>query len=126
MAYEITWEADGLYCNLFGRVSISDVVKSIEDETADPRYVLAHYRITDLMHVTEHSVTLNDAEGLATIDSARKNMNPRLLDAIVVTDPFISKIAQVYSANSDRSDLIEVFANVGDARIWLSERLGEK
>jgi len=123
MAYEINWEERGYCCRMHGSVSVAEVVKSIEDETTDPRYSSADFRITDLLAITDHTVTLSDAVGLATIDSARKKMNPNLLDAIVVSDPFVTKIAQLYKATSDRSELIGIFKSVEEARSWLDKLL---
>ncbi len=125
MAYEIIWQKDGLYCHMHGRVPISEIVRSIEDETADPRYNFASYRITDFLHVSDHNATLADAEGLSTIDAVRKELNANLLDAILVTDPFITKLVEHWVATNERPDQIGIFINLDDAKVWLSGRLGK-
>lgn len=121
MAFEIECEDKGLYCQLHGSVSISEIVQSIERETADQRYPSARYRLTDFLQVREHNVTIADAEGLATLDSARKALNPDLRDAIVVTDPLITTLVHHWIAVNERPELIRVFSSLSGARAWLCE-----
>ena len=125
MAYEISWEPDGLYCRMHGEVPISEIVRSIEDETADPRYKSASYRITDFLDATSQNVTLGDVEGLSTIDAVRKELNANVLDAIVVTDPVITKLVQYWVATNERPDSIGIFTTMADAKAWLGQRAGK-
>jgi hypothetical protein len=119
VAYEMFWEARGLYRRYYGRVTDAELMESTVITEASPQFDELRYTILDALEVQELIVSNPSfiAE-LAAIDSAAALTNPHIKVAVVTQSPEIGRLVELYKADPLCPFPTQVFGTLAEARKW--------
>jgi hypothetical protein len=123
MPHQTIRESTGLYQRFLGAVTSPELFNSVVEVHSDPAFASFEYVIKDYLGVEVFDVglkTLIDGRALA-LGAQRKN--PRLVVAVVATDPAIIEASMI--ATSYRLDAYprEIFPTLAAARDWIASRV---
>lgn len=120
MAYEYTWEPEGLYRKFFGDVSGEDILKSNFELHEDPKFEKIQYIINDFTEMVSHSIEIVHTKVYATVDDVISNSKGRLKIALVAIQADHVELAKSYSDQmEDKLFECKIFDTVEDARKWI-------
>lgn len=119
MSYSVDWESKGVYCKLFGSVSISEVRQMAECVVNDPRFSKLQYRITDCLEVTQQDISPGEIDDVVAMDEAYSFANARKYEAAVATDTAVLALLRHWASSSPRQQQLCIFSTLADARKWL-------
>jgi len=119
MPYAIHWEPQGVYKTFHGLVTGAELLQSVQEVAADPRFERLRFEISDYLGAegTDYSQdALNDVRA-TRIGSYQTN--PRVKVAIITRDPDIEN--RIYSTVAARLTLHQtrVFPDLASANVWL-------
>lgn len=122
MSYENIWEATGLYRKYSNDITGEEIIESMEDGYSHPSFNSVSYVINDFLNIKNYDITTSNVLAIAEIDKAAAIRNQDIKVAIVATTPTLQVLATLYGDLIDNSLYTsEVFTNVDEARLWISE-----
>lgn len=124
MGYELIWEPRGVIKRFNGKVTGSDLVQSVIETEADPRFDSFRYVINDFLAITNCSAQIPHADHVATIDIGASITNPRIVIAVVTTSTEIEALTNHYVATSDGAYPTKIFSTMDEARAWINQHVG--
>jgi hypothetical protein len=86
MAYDISWEPNGVHKRLRGVVSAEEFLETVEAVQRDPRFLGMRYLINDFTEVTGHGLTGEVLAELAALKYGAHATNPRCRVLFVTQD----------------------------------------
>jgi hypothetical protein len=86
MAYDISWEPNGVHKRLRGVVSAEEFLETVEAVQRDPRFLGIRYVINDFTDVTGHGLTGDVLGELAALKYGAHATNPRCRVLFVTQD----------------------------------------
>ncbi len=119
MAYEMVWEARGLYRRYYGRMTDVELMESVLRTHSSPHFDELRYVILDALEVEEFVVT-NPAfiAELAALDSASALTNPHIKVAVVADTPEFKQYVAAYNADPLCHYHVLTFSTLAEARKW--------
>lgn len=116
MAYELQWEARGVYKRFNGHVSFPEYARSQELVLGNVRSDDIRYVSNDLLEVEGYAITTEEAEYLAAFNRGTSLSNPHLRVAYVTTDLKIALLVKLVAPLL--SFELKVFPTLAAARAW--------
>jgi len=121
--FEIVWrQPNGLIKRHFNHVTGREVLDANVLAEADARFDNLHYVINDFLGCTRLTVSPEDIEEIAAIDSAAWGSNPNIRIAIAATHPEVLAAADLYANHQLSTFAIRLFSSMDDACAWLGVR----
>jgi len=121
MPYRITWEAQGVYRQYLGDVSIAERRASFEAICADRRFDDARYTITDYLDVAAYEITSEATAEIAALHIGPLRTNPRIVIAAVATRPDVVAAIREFIDHGFTAAPYRVFATLPAARSWTDQ-----
>lgn len=123
MAYQITWEPEGVLTNYSGFLSAREMAESATKLQADPRFDEMRYVINDLSRVSGHDLTEDSILQIAVLNYGAHASNPNCRIAYATADERLTKIIRAtLMMPSMKSYEVEVKPTASEARDWLSSK----
>ena len=123
MAYNVTWEKQGVYCKYSGHVSVADFVHLNEEIAKSHDFERLRYQLTDLRDYDSHNVLKSQAEGIAALQYAHGFTNDRIFRAVVAVDEDVIELVKHWVKHHPTPEKVGLFETVAEARQWIEERL---
>ncbi len=122
MAFEMHWEEYGLRIRYSGRLTYTDLRDATEEMVRNDRFSDALYAIGDYASVEEVVLETIEIEQVAALHWASTLSNPRMIVALVISNPQMAAAFKAYMQVGMVKSLIEVFPTLKQAQNWLRER----
>ena len=127
MPYTIHREPQGVYVRYVGHITAAEMIKSVEEVTADPNFIHFRYRINDFLAVTGYTFQPSDMEYVAAISygGAQSHVVAGFtgLIAQVATDERQIAILKQYTAMKLAPYIFNIVPDVQQARAWIAGQL---
>ncbi len=121
MSLRLHWEPPrGLVKHHFGHVPDAEVLEGNRIAEADARFDTLRYVINDFTDCDSLDTSRTDIETIAAIDGAASISNPRILVAIVATDPDVVAASKAYAESPLNAFATRLFPTMNQARAWLA------
>lgn len=120
MSYELIWETRGVVKRFYGELTGQDMVQSVVDVEADPRFDICRYVINDFLPLEGIAPVDNVIDYIAAIDSAAAETNPNIRIAVVTASPEIIALATQYANSPLNAYPTRIFATLAEARAWIA------
>lgn len=120
MPAEVIWEERGVRRHYSGVVTATEFLQSIFTVQSDPRFDSLAYSILDALDVTGTDVSDFDIKAVAAHSIGAQNSNSTVKVALVVTDPTILAMAQIFLSPPYSSYPAEILSTREEARAWIS------
>jgi hypothetical protein len=121
MSYEVLWEPRGAVKRFWGVVSSADMLRSVVETEADPRFDTLRYVINDFLAISHLTFSAEDVSEVATMDLGASRTNPAIKIAIVATMAELIAFAHQYADSDLNVYPTRIFATMGEARAWAEE-----
>ena len=121
MAYEVTWEGEGLYLKFYGTITAQEVNAVNNEMYGDPRFDGIKYQIWDSTDALKFELTERDADVAAATDASTVSYKPVCRCALVATDTEMRRLIERYiekSLEKGSSWEFKLFERIEDARKW--------
>lgn len=119
MSYELLWHTGGVTKRFFNIVTNDDMLLSVYESEADPRFENLRYVINDFVEIEGCDFETPVAERIAVQDRGAAFSNPNIRIAVVTTHPQVIAAAEVYIASPLNVYQTRIFATIPEARAWL-------
>lgn len=119
MPAEVTWEDRGVRRYYSGVVTATEFLDSIFSVQSDPRFDSLAYSILDALDVTATDVTDFDIKAVAAHSIGALNSNSTVKVAIVVSDPELLAMAQIFLSPPYASYPAEILTTRQEAEEWV-------
>jgi hypothetical protein len=119
MPVEIVWEERGVRRHYSGVVTATEFLESIVAVQRDPRFDALAYSILDTLDVTGTDVTDFDIKAVAAHSIGALNSNSTVKVAIVVSDPTLLAMAQIFLSPPYTSYPADVLDSREAAQAWV-------
>ena len=127
MPYTIQREPRGVLVTYTGHVTAAEMIKSVEEVTADPNFISFRYRINDFLAVTGYTFEQRDMEYVAAISyggaQSHKVAGFTGLIVQVATDEAHIRILKQYASLELVPYHFEICPDLSQARAWIAEQL---
>ena len=120
MSYELRWHPGGVTKYFFAKVTNEDMLLSVYESEADPRFENLRYVINDFLDITGCDFEAPIAERIAIQDRGAAFTNAKTRIAVVTTHPQVIAAAEAYSASPMNIYQTRIFPTMTEARQWLS------
>jgi hypothetical protein len=124
MGYDIRWQHRGVVKRFHGRLTSEDMLQSVVDIEADPRFDDLRWVINDFLAVTEVACHAEVVDDISAIDAAAAMSNPHIRIAVVTDSPAITAMATQYAESDMNAYPTRIFPTFDDATDWLDESSG--
>jgi hypothetical protein len=94
MAYENTWEQNGVVKRFTGFLTAAEFIKSAEDVGADPRFDNLRFVINDFLNVVGNDICEDTVKYIGAMHAGRAFTNPNIWVAFVATDRELGAITE--------------------------------
>ena len=122
MAYQLTWEPNGVYWKYTGNVTGEEIVEASTTIYSDPRFDNLRYKLVDFLDAENISIDKDDVELISYQHIAAARYNPRIKTAIV--SKTYSYLLQLFVENLRISEWeVEVFHHLDNANKWIDRNL---
>ncbi len=119
MAYEMVWEARGVYRRYYGRMTDAELMESVVRTHSSPHFDELRYVIIDALEVEEFVVTNPSfISEIAALDSASALTNPHIKVAVVAVAPEFKAHVAAYNADPLCHYHVLTFSTLAEARNW--------
>lgn len=120
MAYTIRWVNNGVFVELKGRISSSDLGHINNRLYADERYDHLHFQVLDLTQA-EVNLTKEELIEISALDAAAARWNNSLRLAMLSTNEHLRSLINTYYAHqlANTHRKVGTFANHDEAMAWL-------
>lgn len=120
MAYVISWEERGVYCQFNGIVSGNELMQCNNEIYGAPNFDNMRYQIFDMLNVEQFSITERAVKEIAACDCAAALTNTDVKCALVATDTVAHTLSKVYQDTISQSPWEgRSFKTIEEARHWL-------
>ena len=124
MAVSNIWEETGLYRKFTQLVTGEEIWGANLALHGDPRFDSIRYVLNDFTNIDGYKIEKIDIDAIVVMDNAAAISKPVLKIAIVVNSgPFKELTLQYQEKMKGSPYLCEIFPNVDEARLWLSQSL---
>lgn len=120
MAFELKWEARGVYRAFSGHVTVSDRRHSLQKICADSRFDDLRYSITDYLGIDGFDYSPEANSELAALHIAPVWTNPRILIATVAVDDDVVASVREFIGLGFIKTPQQIFSSAQSARDWIS------
>ncbi|MDE2368952.1 MAG: hypothetical protein KGN16_08260 [Burkholderiales bacterium] len=121
MPYQLIWEHRGVVKEFRGDVDGREVIASVVEVEADPRFDALRFVINDFTAVQALSLAMPDVDHISAIDWAAARINARIRIAIVTADATLAELAEEYANSPMNAYPTRIFPTLGEARAWLAQ-----
>lgn len=124
MAYDITWEPQGVYKKYTGHVTGEEFVAAVERVNAHPAFDSFRYVVNDFTDCMSFKIdpALQDAAVAAALGA--QCSNPNFVAAFVATHPPLLQALEKMVESAQGGMTVCVFQQLDDARHWASTQAG--
>ena len=119
MPAQVIWEDRGVRRHYSGVVTATEFLDSIFTVQSDPRFDSLAYSILDALDVTGTDVSDFDIKAVAAHSIGALNSNSTVKVALVVTDPALLAMAQIFLSPPYASYPAEVLSSREEAEEWV-------
>ena len=119
MPAEIIWEKRGVRRHYSGVVTATEFLQSIFSVQSDPRFDSLAYSILDALDVTGTDVSDFDVKAVAAHSIGALNSNSTVKVALVVTDPALLAMAQIFLSPPYSSYPADILSTREEAQAWI-------
>ena len=118
MAYEITWEDNGVYWKYSGAVTGEEIVKASTSIYGDPRFISLKYKFVDFLDAESVDITKDQLALIAYQHLAAERSNPYIKNAILVKAG--QQLAKDFAAFFKKSSWeVRIFTDPDEANTWV-------
>ena len=118
MAYEVTWEVNGVYWKYSGKVAGHELVDASTSIYGDVRFITLKYKFVDFIDVEILEIDKSQLALIAYQHLAAERANPYLKNAILIKSGH--KMAHEFAAFFKKSSWeVEVFTDIDKANKWV-------
>lgn len=118
MAYELAWEANGVYWKYSGNVAGKEIVDASTSIYGDPRFITLKYKFVDFLNVDSVEIDNDQMTLIAYQHLAAERANPYLKNAILIKSgqELAYKFADFFKKSSWE---VRVFTDQDEANNWV-------
>ena len=118
MAYEVTWEVNGVYWKYSGKVAGHELVDASTSIYGDVRFITLKYKFVDFIDVEILEIDKSQLALIAYQHLAAERANPYLKNAILIKSGH--KMAHEFASFFKKSSWeVEVFTDLDKANKWV-------
>ena len=118
MAYELHWEANGVYWKYSGKVTGSEIVEASTSIYGDERFIDLKYKYVDFLDAESVEIDKDQLALIAYQHLAAERANPYMKTAILIKEN--PKIAHQFAAFFEKSSWeVRVFDDPDEANQWV-------
>jgi hypothetical protein len=118
MAYELTWEDNGVYWKYTGKVVGQELIEASTSIYGDERFVDLKYKFVDFYDADSIEINKDELALIAYQHLAAERANPYLKNAILVKSD--DELAHEFAAYFTRSSWeVKVFTDPNEANRWV-------
>ena len=118
MAYELTWEDNGVYWKYTGKVMGQELIEASTSIYGDERFVDLKYKFVDFYDIDSIDINKDELALIAYQHLAAERANPYLKNAILVKSD--NELAHEFAAYFTRSSWeVKVFTDPDEANKWV-------
>jgi len=118
MAYELVWEANGVYWKYNGKVDGNELIDASTSIYGDPRFITLKYKFVDFVDVEVVEIDKSQLELIAYQHLAAERANPYLKNAILIKSGH--RMAHEFAAFFSKSSWeVKVFTDLDKANKWV-------
>ena len=118
MAYEITWEDNGVYWKYSGAVTGDEIVEASTSIYGDPRFISLKYKFVDFLNADSVDITKDQLALIAYQHLAAERANPYIKNAILVKAD--QRLAKDFAAFFNKSSWeVRIFTDLDEANSWV-------
>lgn len=118
MAYELIWEPRGVVKRFTGKVSDQDMLQSVVDTEADPRFDALRFVINDFLEIQQITTSLQVVEEISIMDAGAAFSNSRIKVAVVTTSVDVINLSTAYINSPLNQYPTQIFSTMVEARSW--------
>lgn len=125
MPYSLIWEPHGVYKKFAGRVTGTELVRSVNEVAHHIKFADAHYEVSDYLGAEATDFSQDALNEVRAIRIGSFSRNPKVRVAIVTLDEEIQR--RIFSTIAARLTLhqTKIFTAVSDANAWLGREVTE-
>lgn len=123
MPYEIDWQDEGQVNRFTGHVTGAELVRYLEEVSADPRFDDIRFSITDWSLVSSGDVTAKDLAYFAALSSAHRLSNPKVLEVEIAPQPALREMVRKWRAAHPAPHLVALVSTRDEALRWVEANL---
>ena len=118
MAYELTWEENGVYWKYSGKVAGNEIVDASTSIYGDPRFITLKYKFVDFLKAESVEIDETQMALIAYQHLAAERANPYLKNVILIKSGqnMAYKFADFFKNSSWE---VKVFTNMDEANKWV-------
>lgn len=118
MAYELTWEVNGVYWKYSGKVVGEEIIDASTSIYGDKRFSTLKYKFVDFSNVDKVDIDKSQLALIAYQHLAAERANPYLKNAILIKSGH--KMAKAFAAFFKKSSWeVKVFTDLDEANKWV-------
>ena len=118
MAYELSWEDNGVYWKYSGKVDGSEIIDASTSIYGDPRFISLKYKFVDFSEVESVDIDKEQLALIAYQHLAAERANPYIKNAILIKTGH--KLAKQFAAFfSNSSWEVRIFTSLDEANAWV-------
>ena len=118
MPYRNEWEPRGVLKRFTGHITADEILQSVVEIEADPRFDELRYVINDMLDVTGVDAHMSHADEIAAIDGAAARSNANIRVAIVATRADVLALSRRYAESDLNRYPTRIFSTMAEARAW--------
>jgi hypothetical protein len=106
----------------FGRINGTEIIRSIKERFADPKWKWSLNQINDYSGIKELIMTREDIDKIAELEKQKENYEGENREkwALIVTNELYDVVFKYYATRSKRrKNKTEFFKNIDDALQWI-------
>lgn len=129
MSFQLDWKGSNVIVTFQGIPDFEEILRANNLIVNDPRFDTMEFQVFDFSSVEKFSITERDAEILAVLDKTSAHWNRKINVALIgnIINPEVIRLAEKYmDVMSNSGWPVKLFANMGEARKWLSKEVPVK
>ena len=118
MAYELSWEDNGVYWKYSGKVAGTEIIEASTSIYGDPRFITLKYKFVDFTEVESVDIDKDQLALIAYQHLAAERSNPYIKNAILIKTGH--KMAKEFAAFFQNSSWeVRIFTDAAEANEWV-------